>query len=349
MALLAVGELLANSDLAGSRPVTATAALAMAALVAVRRSRAQLAPVVAGAVLPLQAAAGGVAHNEVFAVIVAVLLLAYSAAAEQPRRPAMIGGAALLFGLLAAIAVDGDLSDAVLATVVMSAPWLAGRAAHRLRVLTRELAEERDRGARDAVLAERSRIARDLHDVVAHAVSVMVVQAGGARGILAASGGHPEPQRALETIEHTGRGALVEMRRLLGVLRDADADTVTPGLSRLPELIGPQVTLEVTGTPDELPSGLDVAVYRIVQESLTNARRHAPQSVAHVAIHWLADALELQIANEVAGGTGGAGHGLVGMRERVVMYGGSMHAGERNGRWVVHVRLPLSQLSAVSP
>ena len=237
--------------------------------------------------------------------------------------------------------------------------WFAGRVVRSRSRLTAELhevtvqaGEAREGEAARAVAEERRRIAREMHDVVAHSVSMMVVQAGGARRIL-----ERDPARAVaaaELIERTGREALVEMRTLLGVLHAGEhADYAPqPTLQELDALVertrgaGVPVTLTVEGTKRELPAGLDLAAYRVVQEALTNVVKHGGGAPTEVHVHYRADAVEVRIADRGDGAhdvrLDGAGHGLVGMRERVRMYGGELQAGRRRGGgFEVHVLLPL--------
>jgi signal transduction histidine kinase len=203
---------------------------------------------------------------------------------------------------------------------------------------------------------ERARIARELHDVVAHSVGVMVVHAQGARRVL-----DRDPERArqaLETIERTGQTALEEMRSTLGALRRPDGDAPLapqPGMDDLGALIeqarqsGLTVELVTEGDPAPLPAGVDRSAYRIVQEALTNARKHAGPVRTRVAVRYGGRALELEITDAGAPGrsrNGVAstdGHGLVGMRERVALYGGSLHADHRpEGGFVVRATLPIA-------
>jgi signal transduction histidine kinase len=220
-----------------------------------------------------------------------------------------------------------------------------------------QLAErERDLAAREAVVAERARIARELHDVVAHSVSVMVVQSQAGPRLLA----DPERVRAVfGAIETSGREALVELRRLLGVLRAPEQQAATvpqPGLDALGSLIeqvsqaGLRVDLRVEGEPASLPPGVDLSAYRIVQEALTNTLKHAGRAEAEVIVRYQPARLELEILDN---GTGprehlnGFGHGLVGMRERVALYGGQLEAGGRDGHgFAVRARLPLGAEAA---
>ena len=211
-----------------------------------------------------------------------------------------------------------------------------------------QLAErERDVAAREAVVEERARIARELHDVIAHNVSMMVVQAGAERRVL--DGTSASTREVLETIERIGRSALTEMRRLLGMLRSDAADPLAPqpGLDDLPTLVaqvreaGLPVELRVDGERRELPVGIELSAYRIVQEALTNALKHAGDAHASVHVRYGADSLELEIVDDGGGGASrvsSGGHGLVGMRERVALYGGRLDAGRRpSGGFAVRV------------
>jgi signal transduction histidine kinase len=234
--------------------------------------------------------------------------------------------------------------------LLVGLPTLFGRIEFNRR---RRIARDRDRAASDAVGDERARIARELHDVVAHAMSVMVVQAGAARTILDRD--PAEAVSALKRIEDTGRMGLAEMRRLLGIL-DTDDDAAAlvpqPGLERLDELLermrGTGLLVEgmVEGTPRDLPPGIDLTAFRVVQEGLTNALRHAGAAHARVLLRYDDEALEVEVADNGRGpppdGAQTPGHGLIGMRERVALFGGSLHTGTRSGGgFVVRARLPL--------
>lgn len=212
---------------------------------------------------------------------------------------------------------------------------------------------ERESAARLAVAEERARIARELHDVVAHAVSVMVLQVGAVR--------HRMPQdsadrEALHNVEQAGRTALAEMRQLLGAMRHDEDDgldlTPQPGLDMLPGLLadvraaGLDVQLVVDGEPRPLPRGLDLSAYRILQEGLTNVLKHADAQVATVRIRYGPTQVELEVCDDGRGPTGsdGLGHGLVGIGERVKIYGGELTAGPTDGGgFALHVRLPLNR------
>jgi signal transduction histidine kinase len=240
-------------------------------------------------------------------------------------------------------------------------PYALGRAtrARAARELSsRDAAERLDAAlltsARTAAYDERSRIARELHDVIAHSVSVMVIQAGGARLVMG-----EEPDRAeqsLQSVERAGRDALAELRRLLGILGDGDPYALAPqpGLRDISPLLahaqesGISVHLRVDGTAVPVPPALDLCAYRIVQEALTNAIKHAAPAHASVNVRWRESILELEISDDgrrrrALKRTSG-GHGIAGMRERVALHSGSVEAGARpNGGFTVRARLPLAQ------
>jgi signal transduction histidine kinase len=210
---------------------------------------------------------------------------------------------------------------------------------------------ERDVAAREAVVEERARIARELHDAVAHSVSMIVIQAGAERRVLGDS--DSSTREVLQTIEQIGRGALTEMRRLVGMLRTDAADRLAPQptLADLPTLItqvceaGLPVEFEIDGERRELPVGIELSAYRIVQEALTNALKHAGRAHATVSVRYAPDSLELEIADDGAGTAAdvpSGGHGLAGIRERVTLYGGKFDASaRRDGGFAVRVLLPL--------
>lgn len=222
------------------------------------------------------------------------------------------------------------------------------------RVLGRRmtfLEREREERAEAAVADERARIARELHDIVGHSVSVMVVQAEAAEAVLEL---HPERVgEPLVRIQRTGREALDELRRLLGIMREDGARAALapqPGIGSLERLVrefrgaGVTVGLRIEGEPRKLPAGLDLAVYRLVQEALTNSLKHGGGANASVLIRLSPDSVEVEIADDGPGAAAGseAGHGLVGMRERVQLYGGELVTGPRpEGGYLVRARLPL--------
>jgi signal transduction histidine kinase len=211
---------------------------------------------------------------------------------------------------------------------------------------------ERDVAAREAVVEERARIARELHDAVAHSVSMMVIQAGAERRVLGPGDG--STREVLQTIEQIGRGALTEMRRLVGMLRTDSSDGLAPQptLADLPTLMtqvreaGLPVEFQVDGERRELPVGIELSAYRIVQEALTNALKHAGRAHAAVSVRYRPDSLELEITDDGAGipaDVPGGGHGLAGIRERVTLYGGKFDASARPaGGFAVRVLLPVT-------
>jgi signal transduction histidine kinase len=327
---------------------------------------------------------------------VAMVVALYTVAAHRPRRRALV--AALLFGvtmtgygLIAEARYPSSFEDSLqawaLSFIQFGAAFFLGDLQQRrlatmakLEALNIQLAAEQELRSRWAVAEERARIARELHDVVAHSVSVMVVQAGAARRTLATSPG--QATTALGQIESTGRQALVEMRRLLGLLRDGDGEggeapgaalSPQPSLAHLESLAaaareaGLPVEIVVEGEPRPLPAGVDLSAYRIVQEALTNSLKHAGPARARVRLCYGREALEVQVLDDgtAPGGgelavvtlgpggllsvssarpTAGGGHGLIGMRERVALFGGTLEAGPRpGGGYRVAARLPLSE------
>jgi signal transduction histidine kinase len=251
-------------------------------------------------------------------------------------------------------------SNFILAIIVWSVAWLISsrvRTTRALRARAAHLEAERDALAAQAVAEERARIARELHDVVAHSVSVMTVQAGGVRRLL--TEGQTRERDALAAIEETGRRALTEMRRMVSVMRsdhDAAALEPQPGIATLPRLVdevreaGLPVTLNMTGQDRGIPTGLDLSVYRIVQEGLTNVMKHAGPAHAWVNVTVGSEAVELLVEDDGSGAhrANGGGHGLIGMRERVAVYGGELQAGARpGGGFRVQARLPIDGAGAI--
>jgi len=290
--------------------------------------------------------------------VIACFALGYHARERELRV-----GIAVFAVTVAATAIDLALGGSTVGDALPALIWWGGaialgrllRSRQSLVELLRErsdrLERDRERAVAEAAAEERARIARELHDVIAHSVSLIVVQAGAERRLLS-----PEEQRTaetLETIESSGREALTELRRLLGVLRVSSDERLAPqpGLARLSDLLaesakaGQQVAVEVSGDPVELARGLDLTAYRIVQEGLTNARKHAAGQPVAVALRWRDRLLEIEIQNseaEPAPATNGTGHGLIGMAERVAMYGGSLETGRADGgHFRVRARLPV--------
>jgi signal transduction histidine kinase len=275
---------------------------------------------------------------------------------------ARIGLAIVLGG--AAIVVynnpDHAPGEIVFTPVLFGIGWLAGfvlreraQRADAAELRATQAEREREAAARVAVAEERARIARELHDIVAHSVSVMVLQVGAVRHNL------PETlerdSEALRGVEQTGRAALGEMRRLLGAMRSDDEDAERsphPGLDRLDSLIeeigraGLPVSLQVEGDRIALPAAIDLSAYRIVQEGLTNALRHAQASQANVLVRYGPGDVQIEVRDNGGGAQSGdgLGHGLIGVRERVKIYGGEMSAGTvSGGGFLLSTRLPLTR------
>ncbi|WP_310742225.1 MULTISPECIES: histidine kinase [unclassified Microbispora] len=295
---------------------------------------------------------------------IAVLVAVYGVASRCTLRWALAAGAVAEFGLLLAmLRWSPDAGQAwPSSSAFIVAVWIAGIYANTRRRYVESLVEraeraerERDQQARIAAAAERARIARELHDVVAHNVSVMVVQADGAGYAL--DGDPEQARRAMQAISATGRQALAEMRRLVGVLRQdagspAEEYAPQPGVAQLGDLIrqvrdsGLPTEFTVSGTARTLPEGEQLAVYRIVQEALTNALKHGgPGTRAWVEMTYGRGELELRISDDGRGAAAPrlvGGHGLIGMRERAAMYGGSVEAAPRTGGgFRVVARIPI--------
>jgi signal transduction histidine kinase len=270
-----------------------------------------------------------------------------------PRRFALGIAALIACFFIASFGPKGSVGNTLVFSLVTLVVILLVRRVLGDRERRAQLAErERDVAAREAVVEERARIARELHDAIAHNVSMMVVQAGAERRVLDENSGTTE--EVLATIERIGRGALTEMRRLVGMLRGDDGEPLAPqpGLDDLPTLVaqvsdaGLPVELRVDGERRELPVGIELSAYRIVQEALTNALKHAGDAHASVLIRYGTDSLELEIVDDGPGDTrapvSSGGHGLVGMRERVALYGGRLDAGRsQSGGFSVRVLLPV--------
>ncbi len=340
--------------------VTALAVASAVALLFTRRYPF-VAPLVASvaiaATLPMMDAY--IARDAESPFFIVVLFVPWCIGTYNERRRAVAGLVACeAIGLYANYVFAEGTGDYLWVSAFIALAWTTGFVLSRRAQQTRELVDrarrlerEQIEAAERAVTEERQRIARELHDVIAHSVSVMTVQAGAVRRLL-----RPEQEKerqALETVETTGREALTEMRRLVGLLREQGAMpefSPQPGMGTIDSLLdgvraaGLPVELDVDGTPKDLPPGIDLAAYRVVQEALTNALKYAGPAHAWVGVRWHDDELELEIANDGRGdgdGSGG-GHGLAGMRERVSLYGGEIESGERDGGgYVVRARLPI--------
>jgi signal transduction histidine kinase len=273
-----------------------------------------------------------------------------------------IAGLVMVFGVEVVIVrfdPQGHTGDIIFTNIVFGVVWVAGfllgrkfEEADAAKERAERLAHEREDQARIAVAEERARIARELHDVVGHSVSVMTVQASGVRRLLRDD--QEREREALLIVERTGREALAEMRRMVGVLRRPEEGPTLapqPSLEHLDRLVeqareaGLPVDLRIEGDAVELPAGVDLTAYRLVQEGLTNALKHAHATRAEVLVNYGENQIELMVSDDGRGvGNGdGGGHGLVGMRERVSVYGGELDAGpQTGGGYRLRAKLPLT-------
>ena len=327
--------------------------------IAWRRSAPVPATAVVALGFSLQTGAG---TAEVLGGFIAAILITYAVAAHEDLRGALIGGALVTLGVVLSALYNPELrsfADTAGNFFLFAVIWSLGRGVRKVQRradVAESTASEREEQARRAVRDERARIARELHDVVAHSVSVMVLHAGAARRVLG-----DDAERVTEPlllVEDTGRQALAEMQRLLGLLREDGASaalTPQPSLDDLPELAeqvrrsGVPVTLRTEGTARSLPAGVGLAAYRIVQEALTNVLKHGGDATATVTVSFRQGDLALEVLDDgrgVASG-GGTGHGLIGMRERAALYGGRVEAGAREqGGFRVCAHLPLTRAPA---
>jgi signal transduction histidine kinase len=338
--------------------------LVLAGAVAVRRRWPLGAVLVVPAFMSVRMLAGvGGNLQGAVGVTLSVLLLFYGLGAFAPERRSvrMLGFAVVISSLNALTKPGGGVSAVIpLEVFAVLLPYALGRVIRaraagerESRAVAEELDAARDASARAATYRERARIARELHDVIAHSASVMVIQAGGARLVMG-----EEPDRAEESprsVERAGREALAEMRRLLGILGDGDPRALAPqpGLGDIEPLLadaralGLSADLLVDGEPAPVSPALDLCAYRIVQEALTNAIKHAAPTRASVKLRWRDDELELEVSDEGrrrAAGDGGGGHGIPGMRERVALHNGTLHADAHpDGGFTVRACLPLTQ------
>jgi signal transduction histidine kinase len=298
--------------------------------------------------------------NDEFVAFLSGIAVAFMFGMLKDRQQA-VAGAVFLVGTAAIIAHNqGDHpGDFLFPLIVFGVAWVIGfvlgqklREGTEAKERAERLEREREEEARIAVAEERARIARELHDIVGHSVSVMTVQAAGVRSLL-----RPDQERereALEIIEQTGREALAEMRRLVGVLRrpeEGPALAPQPSLEHVEKLVsqareaGLPVKLRVEGDPVQLPAGVDLTAYRLVQEGLTNAIKHARAENAEVVVRYGSGQVELTVSDDGRGDGDGVkgGNGLVGMRERVSVYGGELDAGPRpEGGFRLHATLPVA-------
>jgi signal transduction histidine kinase len=364
LACVAVLDLTANSQREGPLWLNLTIMVGIAVSFVWRRSHPlPVAAVTLGGLLVM--AAWLTEPPDMFAAVLALVSASYAVGRHERGRRSIYGAVAggLAVTTLAIIFDPNDIFFPV--TFFWIVPWLAGRTIRNQTMLARELAEKaesaqhaRQADERRAIALERSRIARELHDVLAHNLSVMVVQASAARRVL-----DKDPVKAVEAaalIERTGREALAEIRHLFGPIRRGEGEDLSgpQSIARVEELArraraaGLKVELRTNGNPVELPAGIDLAAYRIVQEALTNAIKHAGSARARVTVSYEPNEVVLSIEDDGEGprdgeelGETGGGHGLVGMRERATLYGGIVDAGRRRGGgFAVHARLPTRPL-----
>lgn len=357
LTLAAVIEL----TLGGYSAVTAVFAATVTMSLNWRRSYPLLVMAVATGAWTVPIMVGLVPSEAALTPLIALLVAVYSVARHSDTRTALIGASVAFAGSLASdlrLPHPGP-ADFGFTAILISWPWFAGFALRNRELTNAALAQrallleaDRDARARLAVTEERGRIARELHDIIAHSVSVMVVQAGAAEHVVARM-----PDRAvsaLRTISETGRDALVELRRLLGLLRQGELPAALgprPGVHDLPTLSGQigaagvPVSVAVRGEPRDLPAGVDLAVFRVVQEALTNTLKHAGPATADVTVDFDADGVLVTVTDTGTGlghSSGEPGHGLLGMRERLALYGGQLEAGPMTGGgYRVAARLPL--------
>ncbi len=293
-------------------------------------------------------------------VAYAGLLSFYSVAAHATRDRAYAAAIIAAFAITGALLFDpsSDFEDWTVQILLFATAWLLGDSSRRRRVAATALAErnkqlERTRAAESAaaVAAERSRIARELHDVVAHHLSMMVVQAEG--GAVAAGRDPAKAEATFDAIGAAGKQALNEMRRLLGVLKQDGPAALAPqpGAAEIADLVegvrsaGLDVRFTVSGDPPELPPAVDLTAYRLVQEALTNCVRHSGATAVDVSVRYRPDAVELAVTDDGKGGTAEprpGGHGLFAMRERVALVGGTLDVGPAPDHgWAVRATLPL--------
>jgi signal transduction histidine kinase len=328
--------------------VLAACACGAALLACRRRPLAALAAVVAVAVVSRAVVES---RDTPLFPFLAVLGACFATGAYSEVRTTFVAVTlAVIVYAVGAVAGDQPAVDIAFVALMLAGAGALGRVVAERRERMRLLAAETR--AREAVLEERARIARELHDVVAHSMSMIVLQVGAVRRHLT-----PEQDREREVlrgVEAGGRQALAEMRRLVGIQRRAEADAPLapqPSLARIDELVasvrevGLDVELRVEGPVGPLPPGLDLSAYRIVQEALTNTIKHAGPAHATVLVRYGERALELEVADDGRGGRAngdGSGNGLIGMRERAALFGGEVSAGGRaGGGWCVRARLPV--------
>jgi signal transduction histidine kinase len=359
-------QLALGSGIQGSAAVNALAAAASTLPLALRRRWPLGVAIAVPVVVVVQEALNGDLVENTWAPLLIVPMAVYAVAAFCDRRRAFIGLAAVLVLVWIEVAVaDRSVGgDYLFVALLTFGPWLVGRIVAARSELADELRDKADRLEREqekqaqlAVAEERTRIARELHDVVAHNVSVMVVQSAAARRMIDHDAA--KAKEALASVEQTGRSALREMRRVVGMLGQRDEELALapqPSVDELDWLIerardaGLEVDLTVEGERKRLESGVDLSAFRIVQEALRNTLKHAGPAKAQVTLRYGAHDVEVDVSDNGRGVRASAengavtGQGLLGMRERVAMLGGEIEAGYRkDGGFGVHARLPLER------
>ncbi len=352
-------EVLASGSFPGSDAAVAVAIPAITLPLAWRRRAPVVSVTVVYGAYAVQALAGGHAEQSI-AVSIALLVSIYSLAANVHDSRVAVAALVPCQGVAwMALALEGgrEIGDYAFSLLLGGGAWLGGYAVRSGRLVTAqaedraERAEQLSAAERErAVAEERARIAREMHDVLAHTMSVVVVQTGAARQLVRSEPGRTETM--LQSVETTSRQALAEMRRLLGLIRgDAEGLGIAPqpGLAQLDELVaraheaGLDLSLEQEGDSRPLPAGIDLAAYRIAQEAITNAIKHGI-GPASLVVRSRPTELELELRNAIGPqerNVSGAGHGLIGMRERALLYGGTLEAERANGEFTIHARLPL--------
>ena len=361
LAMLYVLEIFFSGEVVAHRWTAAVVAVLLEAALSVRRSLPLLPLLAVIVVIQLNhTVLVGMAEGGTF--MITLIIAIYSAGAHARGRVRVVAGL-LVAGIIPLAALDPhqppQLSDWIFFFVFIGTPFVAGVVFSLRRQRDVEMTEratraelEGKRQAAAAVSEERARIARELHDVVSHAISVVVIQARGGRRTLPA--GADDTRTALDTIEEAGERALVEMRHLLEVLRTDEAETSlhpASGMDRIDTLVadvghaGLPVEVVCEGDAYDLPPGLDLSAYRIVQEALTNVVKHAGAAQARVVLRYRPDELEIEVSDDGdgTGAGGGSGYGLAGIRERVGLYGGQLLVGARpEGGYCLHARLPVA-------
>lgn len=350
-----------RSEVAGTLAAQQAAFFTMTAAVVMRRRYALMSVVVVAAGLAVQTVLG---EAPVVGGFLAMIIATHSVASYASGRRAILG----LVAMLAAVEVypiihptDIQLADEIGNAVIFILIWGLARTVRNRQELAESLESravilerQQEANKQEAVARERTRIARELHDIVAHSVSIMLLQAGGARKVLGAE--HRQVSESLLNVEKLGRQALEEMHRLLGILRQ-DQPVLSeqpPGaLEQIPDLLGQMgaaglaVHLSVEGDPSPIPQSVELSAYRIIQESLTNALKHSSSLSAWVTLRYADAGLELEVTDsgEPARATRGRGYGLAGMQERANLFGGTLSAGPSgNGGWQVKATLPISSI-----